>query len=143
VYGPRQNAQGEGGVVAIFSSAIASGKAPLVFGDGSQTRDFIYVGDVVGAIVAALLHEGELAGDGPDGPAFNISTGGEVSVNDLVRTMRAVCGYLGPIENAPARVGDVARSSLDPSKAAEVFGWRAASDLASGLAPTWRWFEGS
>lgn len=141
VYGPRQNAEGEGGVVAIFSAAMAAGRAPLVFGDGSQTRDFIYVGDVVGAILEALAFEGQLAAHGADGPAYNVSTGRETSVNDLVRTMRAAAGYLGTVENAPARVGDVGRSALAPAKAREVFGWEAHSDLSTGLAPTWRWFQ--
>ncbi|MBI5231919.1 MAG: NAD-dependent epimerase/dehydratase family protein [Coriobacteriales bacterium] len=141
VYGPRQNSEGEGGVVAIFSGAIAADRPPVIFGDGKQTRDFIFVGDIVGAIVAALFGEKPLALDGPDGPAYNISTGTEISVNDLVRVLRSVAGYLGPIESAPARVGDIERSSLSPGKAAAEFGWKATSELEQGLSLTWSWFE--
>lgn len=141
VYGPRQDAAGEGGVVAIFSARMAAGEQPVVYGTGAQTRDFIFVGDIVGAIMAALDSETALAGDGADGPAYNISTGAETSVDSLILAMRQASGYLGGIEHAPAREGDVDRSSLDPGKAAETFGWRAAAGLETGIAATWRWFS--
>jgi len=140
VYGPRQNAEGEGGVVALFSAAIASGQAPKVYGDGSQTRDFIYVGDVVGAIIDALLFDGALAQEGADGPAYNISTGRETSVEALLRNLRAVASYMGPVDQRPARDGDIHRSVLSPAKAESLVGWQARSELAQGLGLTWNWF---
>lgn len=139
VYGPRQDAQGEGGVVAIFCDRISQGVAPVVFGDGSQTRDFIYVGDIVGAIVAALHAPGPLA-QPVAGAAYNISTGDRTSVNALLMPLRQAANYFGPVEHQPARDGDIVHSVLDPTKAAEAFGWRASVDLETGLAMTWRWF---
>lgn len=140
VYGPRQDGCGEGGVVAIFCTRMHEGEAPLVYGTGAQTRDFVYVGDVVAAILSAMLSEMPLAGEGPDGAAYNISTGSEVSVNDLLMALRQASGYLGGTENAPAREGDVDRSSLDPSKARHAFGWVAHQPLDHGAEITWRWF---
>lgn len=138
VYGPRQDAQGEGGVIAIFCDRMREEHPPVVFGDGTQTRDFIYVGDVVGALVSALLFEGKLARE--DGSAYNISTGGRISVNELLMTLRTISGYFGEISYEPPREGDIVHSVLDASRAAEVFGWRANVALETGLAMTWRWF---
>lgn len=140
VYGPRQDWRGEGGVVAIFSAAMSAGQAPVVFGSGAQTRDFIYVGDVVSAMLAALEAPGTLAGDSGDGPAYNISTGSETSLDALVTYLRAATRYAGPVEHAPAREGDIDRSALDPSKARSVFGWEARVPLDTGLAMTVQWF---
>lgn len=140
VYGPRQRADGEGGVVARFASRMVAGKAPTVYGSGQQTRDFVFVGDVVSAFVSALEASETLAHAGESGPAYNVSTGSPTSVNDLAEGLRDACGYPGPIEYAEARDGDVAESVLDPSKAARVFGWRAATDLRDGLATTAAWF---
>jgi len=140
VYGPRQDAAGEGGVVALFCAAMHLGEPPMIYGTGSQTRDFIYVGDVVGAIVAALHAEGPLGPELGDGSAYNISTGAETSVNDLLRALRETSEYWGAVESQPPRGGDVARSSLSPAKAERVFGWVANQNLETGLAMTWRWF---
>lgn len=140
VYGPRQDWRGEGGVVALFTAAMASGRAPVVLGTGAQTRDFIYVGDVVGAILAALESPVLLAGEGEDGPAYNISTGAETSIDMLVAHLRAATRYGGPVEHGPERDGDIARSALDPAKAREVFGWEARVPLETGLAMTVKWF---
>lgn len=137
VYGPRQDAQGEGGVVAIFLARVRDGLPPIVNGDGSQTRDFIYVGDVVAALVAAAFSERPLAeGTG----AYNISTGRRSSVTELVMAIRQAAGYFGPVENAPEREGDIAHSVLDPSAAQAALGWEANVDLATGIGLTWRWF---
>lgn len=141
VYGPRQDWRGEGGVVALFAAAMTSGRAPVVLGTGAQTRDFIYVGDVVGAILAALESPDPLAGEGDDGPAYNISTGTETSIDMLVAHLRAATRYGGPVERGPEREGDIGRSALDPSKAREVFGWVARVPLETGLAMTAKWFE--
>lgn len=141
VYGPRQDWRGEGGVVAIFAGRMVAGEVPVVYGTGEQTRDFIYVGDIVGAIMEALLADATLAGDGVDGPAYNISTGRELSVEELVGRMRAAARYTGPVEHEPAREGDIDRSTLDPGKARAVFGWHAGVDLDAGLRSTLRWFQ--
>lgn len=140
VYGPRQDWRGEGGVVAIFSARMSEGEAPVIYGTGAQTRDFIFVGDIVFAIIEAAAVDGELALPGEDGPAYNISTGEETSVSMLVQHLRSAAKYFGPVENAPAREGDVARSVLDPGKAREVFGWHSRVGLEAGLARTAAWF---
>lgn len=140
VYGPRQDAAGEGGVVAIFCDRMHRGERPVLFGDGEQTRDFVFVGDVVAAIMAALSASGPLAADGPDGPAYNIGTGERTSVNQLLMSLRVAAGYFGPSETAPAREGDILHSALDPAKANQALGWRAGVELDAGLATTWRWF---
>ena len=140
VYGPRQDAAGEGGVVALFGAAMAARRPPRIFGTGEQTRDFIYVGDVVGALVSAAFAEGRLASVAGDASAFNVSTGRETSVNDLLRAMRVASGYQGAVDSAPAREGDVLRSSLDPRKAGRALGWQAHQTLELGAEMTWRWF---
>ena len=98
VYGPRQDAQGEGGVVALFGAAMAAGRPPRIYGSGEQTRDFIYVGDVVGALTSAILADGALGAEAGDASAYNISTGRETSVNDLLAAMRSASGYGGGLE---------------------------------------------
>jgi UDP-glucose 4-epimerase len=141
VYGPRQDGQGEGGVVAVFCQRLLDARAPVVFGDGSQTRDFIFVGDVVAAIVSALAFEGRLAADTVDAPAYNISTGEESSVNDLLVALESASGQRIAPAFESAREGDVLRSSLDPRKAAGVFGWSASESLGGGIACTWDWYS--
>jgi UDP-glucose 4-epimerase len=136
VYGPRQDAHGEGGVVAIFLDRVARSEAPVVYGDGTQTRDFIYVGDVVGALYCAMLVEPPIA---DAGPAYNISTGRRTSVNELVGAVRMAASYFGPVVNEPARTGDIVHSALDPSRAREALGWQAGVELETGVALTWRW----
>lgn len=139
VYGPRQDAEGEGGVVAIFCDRLRRGLAPVIYGDGKQTRDFIYVGDIVSAVMTALESEEPLAR--ADGAAYNISTGLATSVDDLVMTLRIPSGYLGAAEHEASREGDIVHSVLDPSRAARVFGWKANVALETGIAMTWRWFS--
>lgn len=141
VYGPRQDWRGEGGVVAIFAAALARGERPVIYGDGMQTRDFIFVGDVVGFILEALAFQGQLAGPMPDGPAYNVSTGIENSVQQVAAYLAASSGVLKVPEKRDAREGDVRRSSLDPSKAAERLGWEARQPIEAGLAFTWRWMR--
>ena len=129
VYGPRQDPHGEGGVVAIFCGKLAEGGTPVAFGDGRQTRDFIYVGDVVSANLAA-------AGSDWAG-ACNVGTGTETSVLELADALRAL-GNGRPFElsYAPARTGEIERSAVDPALAREVLGWRAEVALAEGLERT-------
>lgn len=141
VYGPRQDWRGEGGVVAIFAARLAEGERPVIYGSGRQTRDFVYVGDVVGAIVDALFSDRDLAGEMPDGPAYNISTGERHSVEEVAATLRMASRVMKEFERRPAREGDVLDSALDPSKAAATFGWRARQMLDAGLAATWQWMQ--
>ena len=128
VYGPRQDPHGEAGVVAIFSRALLEGDRPRVFGDGSQTRDYVYVADVASAFVAAADQEA--------GGPFNIGTGIETDVIELGRRIGAAAGRDFDPEMQPARLGEVQRISIDPSRAAEELGWRAEHDLDRGLAET-------
>jgi UDP-glucose 4-epimerase len=128
VYGPRQLAKLEGGVVAIFMDRLRAGEGVTIFGDGEQTRDFVYVGDVVEAILAA---------GGQEAGTFNVGTGVETSVNGLFEACRAVAGVAAEAAHAPARPGDVRRSVIDVSLAAETLGWRPATALAEGLRLTW------
>jgi UDP-glucose 4-epimerase len=141
VYGPRQDWRGEGGVVAIVASRFASGQPPVIFGDGTQTRDFIYVGDVAAFIMDALESEAPLAGELPDGPAYNVSTGIATSVEQVASYLRAISPVLVATEHRPAREGDILHSVLDPAKAAKVIGWRAQQPIDAGLAITWRWLS--
>jgi UDP-glucose 4-epimerase len=139
VYGPRQDPHGEAGVVAIFCARLRDGRPLTIFGDGRQTRDYIYVGDVASAFltaaVATLSPPERL-----DARAFNVGTGVETSVIELAEMLRRVAGTNAPIEFAPKRPGELARSVLAPRKAAEQLGWRAATPLERGLAETYAWF---
>ncbi len=130
VYGPRQAASLEGGVAAIFLERLAAGEPATIFGDGAQTRDFVYVGDVVQALLAATGH---------DGGVFNVGSGIETSVNGLHAACRAAAGSGDEPVYGPARAGDVLRSVIDPSRAARELGWRAEVSLDEGLALTWEW----
>jgi UDP-glucose 4-epimerase len=127
VYGPRQDPHGEAGVVAIFFGRLAGGEELRIFGDGSQTRDYIYVGDVVDATLAAVGHTG----------VFNVGTGRETSVLDLAATCRRVAGIEAETVFAPPRPGELQRSVLDPGRAERELGFRAATELDDGLAATW------
>jgi UDP-glucose 4-epimerase len=124
VYGPRQDPRLEAGVVAIFCGALTGGERPTVFGDGEQTRDYVYVGDVA----AAFARAGNGAGPGP----YNIGTGVETSVLELGRAIAAAAGNEFDPEFADPRPGEVRRSAIDPGLAAE-FGWRPQTTLAEGI----------
>jgi UDP-glucose 4-epimerase len=124
VYGPRQDPHGEAGVVAIFCGKILDGAAPRVFGDGRQTRDYVYVADVCRAFLAAAT--------GPAGETVNVGAGREVTVLDLIDGL----GSPLPPEFAPPRAGELQRSALDPSKAEHLYGWRAQTPLSDGLRAT-------
>jgi UDP-glucose 4-epimerase len=132
VYGPRQDPHGEAGVVAIFSSALIDGRRPRVFGDGRQTRDYVFVVDVAAAFLAAA----ERGGAG----AYNVGTGAETSVLELGRRIAGVSELEFDPQMEPARVGEVQRISIDPSRAATELGWRAEHDLDGGLELTFRSF---
>jgi UDP-glucose 4-epimerase len=139
VYGPRQDPHGEAGVVAIFCGRLLDGRPLTVFGDGRQTRDYIYVGDVASAFLtaaAAPLSPPERL----DARAFNVGTGVETSVIELAEMLRRAAGASAPIEFAPKRPGELARSVLAPAKAAEKLGWTASTPLERGLKETYAWF---
>lgn len=124
VYGPRQDPHGEAGVVAIFCGRMLDGIAPKVFGDGLQTRDYVYVADVASAFMAAE--------SGPAGETVNIGAGVEVTVLDLLDGL----GYEGEPEFAPPREGELQRSVLDVSKAERLYDWTASTPLHEGLGHT-------
>ena len=130
VYGPRQDPHGEAGVVAIFMSRLRDGERPRIFGDGGQTRDYVYAGDVVDLTLAALESNGGV---------FNVGTGEETSVVDLLAAIQAVTGTDVEPELADARQGELRRSVLDVSRAESKLGWRARRSLREGLAETWAW----
>lgn len=137
VYGPRQDPHGEAGVVAIFSNRIIKGEPLTVFGDGEQTRDYVYVGDVVSANM--LVSEVELdAGTGLDDRGFNVGTGRETSVNGLAELLMKASGRDVPIERAAARPGELEWNSLSSDKLKRL-GWEAAVELGDGLGRTYRW----
>ncbi len=140
VYGPRQDPHGEAGVVAIFCGRILGGQALTVFGDGLQTRDYVYVGDVVdatyrGATVA--LPRVELL----DTRAFNVGTGVPTDVLHLARTLMDAASATVLIEHAPGRPGEQRTSFLDVGKAGAELGWRPAVTLEQGLGRTYAWFQ--
>jgi len=124
VYGPRQDPHGEAGVVAIFCGKLLDGERPKVFGDGRQTRDYVYVGDVVEAFLSAER--------GAAGEVVNVGCGREISVLDLLDGL----GYDDEPEFAPARPGELQRSALDAAKAERLWGWRARTPLGEGLRTT-------
>jgi UDP-glucose 4-epimerase len=133
VYGPRQDPHGEAGVIAIFLRAVADGRRPTIFGDGSQQRDYVYVGDVARATLAAT---------GLDSGVINIATGQPTSVLELVDAMRRASGREIDPEHGPERLGDLQRSVLDPGLAARELGWRPEVSLEDGLRATWQFFTG-
>ena len=133
VYGPRQDPHGEAGVVAIFSGKMLRGEPVTVNGDGKQTRDYVFVGDVARMSLLAL----EKDATGP----VNIGTGIETDVNVLAEKIRAAAGSGSAIDHGPAKSGEQRRSVVDPRRAAEVFGWRPEVSLDEGLRRTVDFFR--
>ena len=140
VYGPRQDPHGEAGVVAIFCGRILSNRPLTIFGDGRQTRDYVYVGDVARAMYLAatesLPPKGRL-----DARAFNIGTGKGTSVIEIADLLQEVAGVKVPVEFAPHRPGEQQESFVNADKARELLGWTPQVPLAEGLAVTFAWFE--
>jgi UDP-glucose 4-epimerase len=135
VYGPRQDPHGEAGVVAIFCNRIIAGTPIRIFGDGAQTRDYVYVGDVVQANM--LASDVALpAAESIDSRAFNVGTGIETSVNQLADEMMAAVGASIPKDYAAARPGEVQNSALDAGKL-RALGWAPRQTLRDGLAATY------
>ena len=132
VYGPRQDPHGEAGVVAIFLSRIRDGHEATIYGDGSQTRDYVFSGDVARAFVGSV---------GADGGVFNVGTGEETSVVALWEACLAAAGKEATAANGPARLGELQRSCLDPRRAETTLHWRAEVPLSTGLRDTWEWIR--
>ncbi|HEX6262506.1 MAG TPA: NAD-dependent epimerase/dehydratase family protein [Actinomycetota bacterium] len=133
VYGPRQDPHGEAGVVAIFGRRMLAGERPQINGDGNQTRDYVYVEDVVDAFARAV--------DAGSGKLINIGTGLETSVNHLFRLLAELTGYAGEPSFGPLPKGDLRRSSLDPSLAERDLGWKPWTQLEEGLRQTVEWLK--
>ena len=133
VYGPRQNPHGEAGVVAIFSKLLLAGKQPIINGDGKQTRDYVFVKDVVKANVLAL---GTTESD-----IFNIGTGVETDVNQLFGALNILTGANKSEEHAPAKAGEQMRSVIDAAKIQSKLGWKSDYNLETGLAETVEYFR--
>lgn len=136
VYGPRQNPHGEAGVVAIFARAVVEERLFTINGDGGQTRDYTYVGDIVQAnlLAAALRIEDRM-------PILNVGTGMETSVNDLVTILQETVGRPLRFQHGPAKPGEQRRSALDAGLAKRILGWQPTVDVRAGLARTLAWFR--
>ncbi len=128
VYGPRQDPHGEAGVIAIFLGCLAEGEQARIFGDGLQTRDYVYAGDVARATLAALDHPGSI---------FNVGTGKETTVVDLYELCRRVAGVDAEPRFDPPRLGELRHSAVDISRTERELGWRPEVSLEDGLRLTW------
>src|ERR1017187_2247344 len=133
VYGPRQDPGGDAGVIPIFCGAAISGESPTIYGDGTQTRDYVYVGDTVRGFLAA-------ADDERPG-TWNIGTGAEISVIDLVQIIAGAAGRPVHPQFGPPRAGELQRSALAVNRAARDLGWTAETGLADGVREVYRWLE--
>jgi UDP-glucose 4-epimerase len=134
VYGPRQDPVGEAGVVSIFASKMLTGEAPAIFGDGNQTRDYVFIDDVVHAFVQAI--------DRGSGKLVNIGTGLETSVNGLYRLLADIIGFHGEPQHGPLPPGELRRIALDISAASSVLAWKPWTHLEDGLAETVAFLKG-
>jgi UDP-glucose 4-epimerase len=133
VYGPRQDPHGEAGVVAIFARRMLAGEKARINGDGRQTRDFVYVGDVAEANAQALTSDAV--------GSFNVGTGKETDINQLFEQLKALTGYKQPAEHGPPLHGEQRRSAVDPRRIADALGWHPRTDLAAGLTATVDYFK--
>src|SRR5215467_13656855 len=133
VYGPRQDPAGEAGVITIFCASALAGREPTIYGDGTQTRDYVYVGDVVQAFLTA--------GDSGRPGTWNIGAGTEISVLDLVDIIATVAGRDMHPGFVAARAGELQRSAVAADRAASELGWRPATPLAEGVRRVYRWIE--
>jgi UDP-glucose 4-epimerase len=132
VYGPRQDSGLEGGVVAIFLERMARGDETVIYGDGKHSRDFVFVGDVVAALLATV---------GRSGGPYNVGTGRDTTIAQLHEACARVAGSEAKPRLADARLGDVRRSVIDPRLIERELGWSAQTSLADGLAETWSWMK--
>jgi UDP-glucose 4-epimerase len=139
VYGPRQDPHGEAGVVAIFCGRVLDGRPLSVYGDGGQTRDYVFVGDVAEATATAATHSVPRP-ERLDARAFNVGTGVETSVTELARVLRRVAKSDVTVEHLPKRPGEQQRSVVSIAKAGSLLGWRPRYTLEEGLTRTFNWF---
>lgn len=133
VYGERQGEKGEGGVVSIFCKLLSQRQGITVFGDGNQTRDFVYAGDIAQAIIRALPLKGC--------HTMNVSTGQETSINDLIRSFEKAVGYTVPVQYTAPRTGDILRSVLSNEALKRDLGFVPAMDLEEGIRRTYNWYR--
>lgn len=133
VYGERQGEKGEGGVVSIFCKLLSQRQGITVFGDGNQTRDFVYAGDIAQAIIRALPLKGY--------HTMNVSTGQETSINDLIRSFEKAVGYTVPVQYTAPRTGDILRSVLSNEVLKRDLGFVPAMDLEEGIRRTYDWYR--
>lgn len=133
IYGPRQDPGLEGGVVAIFAQSMLRSRRPTIFGDGSQTRDFVYVGDICDAFLRAA--------DAGSGMLLNVGSGMETTILDLYDAVATATGFGDRPQFEAQKPGDVYRSVVDPSKARKALGWEAWTSLAEGLERTVKWYR--
>ena len=133
VYGPRQDQKGEGGVIGVFCKALLEGRTPTIFGDGKQTRDFVYVDDVVEANLKALRAK--------KSGVWHVATGEETNVNDVARLAAAAFGWTKKFTRRPTPAGDVRRSVLDARKAKKDLGWTPDVGIELGIRRTAAWFK--
>ena len=129
VFGPRQNPQGEAGVVAIFAGKMLAGQSPMIYGDGEQTRDFVYVGDCARANYLAVTT------NHPSG-IYNVGWGRPTTINEIFSALAKITGYSQPIQYGPAKLGDIRHIYLDATKAGRDLGWRPTLALEEGLEKT-------
>jgi len=134
VYGPRQDPSGEAGVVAIFTAQMLSGDAPTIFGDGNQTRDWVFIDDTIHAFVLAMARA--------SGKVVNVGTGLETSVNKLFEMLADITGFAGEPQHGPLPPGELRRISLDNSLADSALGWRPWTHLEDGLRETVAYLKG-
>ena len=135
IYGPRQNPKGEAGVVAIFTHRLLNGEQPVINGDGTQTRDYTFVGDVVRANLKALAYD--------QNDAFNIGTSIETDVNQIFHHLNALTGGKAQEKHGPAKPGEQKRSVIDATKAETLLGWKPETELKDGLKRTVDFFRGN
>lgn len=133
VYGPRQNPKGEAGVISIFATSMLNNEQPIIFGDGTQIRDYVYVKDVVAANVAVLTKG--------DNEAFNIGTGIETDVNGIFKVLKDTIEFDNDAKHIDAKPGDLQRNVLDNSKAKTILDWTPSFMLTEGLKETVEWFR--
>jgi UDP-glucose 4-epimerase len=139
VFGPHQDPSSQySGVLAKFSLGMLEGRTPVIFGDGSQSRDFTFIENVVNANLLAMAAPAEKV----SGHVFNIATEQRITLNDAVQSLRELTGYSGPVEYAPARNGDIAHSLADISRARAALGYKPTINFHEGLRRTLLWYRG-
>jgi len=139
VFGPHQDPSSQySGVLAKFSLAMLEGRTPVIYGDGTQSRDFTFIENVVDANLRAMQASAEKV----SGRVFNVATEERISLNDAVKSLRELTGYTGPVDYAPARAGDIAHSLADITLAREAFGYQPTVNFHEGLRRTLHWYRG-